>query len=112
MADKEQIRQQCIRQEQKLNKEYAYFQENAGSLLISGLSSLVFSGFGESKKHQKAVDSGQNLAAKTPAVPLGLSDYLKVGKMMIPTIWEIAQPVIIAWGIRKIKSFFTGRGKG
>ena len=40
--DKEQIRRQCVVQEQKLNDDFLYIQENAGSLLISGFTGLLF----------------------------------------------------------------------
>jgi len=111
LADKEQIRQQCRQQEQKLDQAYAYAQEHVGSLLLSGLFSLLFSNAGESKKRKDVTSSRQLSVAKTPAVSLGLSDYLKVGQMMLPVIWDIAQPVIIAWGIRKIKTLFRKRVK-
>ena len=42
ISDKERIQRQCKRQEQKLNEDFSYIQENAGSLLLSGLSSLLF----------------------------------------------------------------------
>ena len=38
ISDKERIQRQCKRQEQKLNEDFSYIQENAGSLLLSGLS--------------------------------------------------------------------------
>ncbi len=41
ISDKERIQRQCKRQEQKLNEDFSYIQENAGSLLLSGLSSLL-----------------------------------------------------------------------
>ena len=37
ISDKERIQRQCKRQEQKLNEDFSYIQENAGSLLLSGL---------------------------------------------------------------------------
>lgn len=33
ISDKERIQRQCKRQEQKLNEDFSYIQENAGSLL-------------------------------------------------------------------------------
>ena len=42
LADKQRIQQACLEQENKINKTFTYIQENAGSLLLSGLSSLLF----------------------------------------------------------------------
>ena len=42
ISDKERIRKQCVIQEQKLNDDFSYIQENAGSLLISGFTTLLF----------------------------------------------------------------------
>ena len=38
LADKQRIQQACLEQENKINKTFTYIQENAGSLLLSGLS--------------------------------------------------------------------------
>ena len=102
LADKEQIRQQCRLQEQKLNEAFTYVQENTGSLLLSGLSSLLFSGSGTSKKTKALPASGD-----APTVALGFADFLSIGKSMMPVIWEIAQPMIIAWGIKKVQKIIT-----
>ena len=109
-TEKEHIRQQCCRQEQKLNAGILYLQDNAAGLLISGASALLFSGSGGTAQKDKTVSSPAHSHATTS---LGLSDYLSIGKMMVPVLWEIAQPLIITWGIRKMKKIianaFTGK---
>ena len=50
ISDKERIQRQCKRQEQKLNEDFSYIQENAGSLLLSGLSSLIFPAISQQQK--------------------------------------------------------------
>jgi len=110
LADKEQIRHQCQQQEQRLNASVAYIQDHAGSLLLSGVSSLLFSGSGKTAQKTIALSPPKGSQDK---VSLGLADYLSIGKTMIPLLWEIVQPLIITWGIRKaktiIKNIFTGK---
>jgi len=85
--------------ESKLNANCAYIQQNMGGLLVSSLTSFVFS----PKKQE-----GENLTASDmPALPVGglaLSDYLSIGKSMLPHLWVIAKPVLISWGIGKVQS--------
>jgi hypothetical protein len=100
LADKEDLRKQCLLREQKLNNAFSYMQENAGSLLLSGVSYLIFPG---AKTAQRTnTSTPETDTSRKPAALSGLSDWLSVGKMLIPVAWEIVQPFIISWGIRKI----------
>lgn len=101
LADKQRIQQACLEQENKINKTFTYIQENAGSLLLSGLSSLLF----PAKPDKKGETAQGTVASATPATtsPLGLSDYLSVGKALVPLAWEIIQPLVVSWGIRTIR---------
>ena len=103
LADKEQIRQQCWLQEQKLNKAFTYVQEHTGSLFLSGLSALLFSGSDASKKAKTLPTASDN----APTVSLGFADFLSIGKSMMPVIWEIVQPMLIAWGIKKVQKLIV-----
>lgn len=105
LADKQRIQQACLEQENKINKTFTYIQENAGSLLLSGLSSLLFS----AKPDKKGETAQGTVASATPATtsPLGLSDYLSVGKALVPLAWEIIQPLVVSWGIRTIRKKIT-----
>lgn len=113
ISDKERIRQQCREQVQKLNNDFSYIQENAGNMLLSGLSSLVFPGSKQSTRSDESGPSTRNVGL--PAVALGLSEYLSIAKGMIPLAWELAQPFIVSWGIRKAKKWlgnvFGGKKK-
>ena len=99
ISDKERIQRQCKRQEQKLNEDFSYIQENAGSLLLSGLSSLLFP---SNKSTTKTNDKNTApVTAGQPSIALGISDYLSIAKGMIPIAWDLAQPFIMTWGIKK-----------
>ena len=102
ISDKERIQRQCKRQEQKLNEDFSYIQENAGSLLLSGLSSLLFP---SNKSTTKTNDKNTApVTAGQPSIALGISDYLSIAKGMIPIAWDLAQPFIMTWGIKKRKN--------
>lgn len=105
LADKQRIQQACLEQENKINKTFTYIQENAGSLLLSGLSSLLF----PAKPDKKGETAQGTVASATPATTsqLGLSDYLSVGKALVPLAWEIIQPLVVSWGIRTIRKKIT-----
>ena len=105
LADKQRIQQACLEQENKINKTFTYIQENAGSLLLSGLSSLLF----PTKPDKKGETAQSTVASATPATtsPLGLSDYLSVGKALVPLACEIIQPLVVSWGIRTIRKKIT-----
>ena len=103
-ADKEHIRQQCRRQEQKLNESFVYIQDNASGLLISGVSALLFHGSNKIAKKDKISSSPAHPQAT--ASP-GLFDLLSIGKTMVPVLWDIVQPLIINWCIRKMTKFIA-----
>ena len=108
LAEKEQIRQQCRQQEIKLNEAFAYINENAVSLLLSGLSSLLFPGSATAKNKKALASSSAYIPVdNTQSTSFGLSDYLSIGKMMVPVIWEITKPVLITWGINKVKKIIA-----
>ena len=105
ISDRRRIQQECTIQEQKLNEDFSYIQENAGSLLLSGLSSLLFP---SNKSTTKTNDKNTApVTAGQPSIALGISDYLSIAKGMIPIAWDLAQPFIMTWGIKKAKKWFS-----
>lgn len=103
ISDKEQIRKQCVLQEQKLNEDFVYIQENASGLLLSGFSALLFPG-----SKAKKTDSDSTVAIQeAPSAPIGFSDYLAIGQSLLPLAWDVARPFLYTWGIRKAQTWFT-----
>lgn len=76
ISDKERIRKQCVIQEQKLNDDFSYIQENAGSLLISGFTTLLF----PNTKSKKTESTETATTASQPVTPIGFSDYLSIAQ--------------------------------
>lgn len=104
ISDKERIRRQCVIQEQKLNDDFSYIQENAGSLLISVLPPY----------YSRTLNQKQNPPIRQlhPYLPqkqqshrlLGLSEH---STRTSSVAWDVAKPFCLL-GIRKAQSWFTG----
>ena len=99
ISDKERIRKQCVIQEQKLNDDFSYIQENAGSLLISGFTTLLF----PNSKSKKTESTETATTASQPVTP----DYLSIAQGLLPVAWDVVRPFLLTWGIRKAQSWFT-----
>ena len=103
LHEKRRVTEECELRKIKLNADCAYIQAHAGSLLLSGLSSLLFSG--GNKKHEAKASANQTVSAT--AMPLGWGDLLSIGKSLLPVVWEVAQPIIMTWGIQKVRKWFS-----
>lgn len=106
-SDKERIRLQCSIQGQKINNDISYIQENAGNLLLSGLSSLLFPNSKQTTAQTGGAGQAAPNAAALASVPFGLTEYLSIAKSMVPVAWELAQPFIVSWGVKKAKKWFV-----
>lgn len=102
-SDKRKLLKVCTEQEHKLNDDFTYIQNNAGSLVLSGLSGLIFP---NTKSKTQTTDT------KTPAKttghttsPLKVADYLTIGLGAVPLIWDFARPLVMSWGIKKANSW-------
>ena len=79
ISDKRRIKRQCIIQKQKLNDDFSYIQEHAGSLLLSGVTSLLFPNSKSEKKESIPTVS----TSETPLSSIGISDYLHLSLIHI-----------------------------
>ena len=103
ISDRQQIQAKCAIQKQKLNEDFSYIHENLGSLFLSGVSSLLFSSSKEKKNETETNQPKQTSRVST--VSLGLSDYVSVAQSLLPMAWDIARPLLTAWGVRKIQTW-------
>ena len=121
LADKIEIEEKCRIQEKKLNNDFAYIQDNTASLLLSGVTTLLFPSKNTTTKssqqssltrQQSPVDGRQSSTGidsiSTRSPQISISDYMAIAKGLLPVAWEILQPIIIAWSIRKAKSMIAG----
>jgi len=113
-AEKIDIEAKCRMQEKKLDDDFAYIKHNASSLLLSGISTLLFPPKNTTTKtgQQLALSSETADYNMTKSPVLSLSDYIAITKSMLPVVWGVLQPIIIAWGIRKAKSVLSGLFSG
>lgn len=104
ISDRQRIQKECAMQEQKLNDDFSYIQENAGNLLLSGMSAILFP---NSKTKSKSTDPNQPSSSvpATPTAPLGFSDLISVAQSLLPVAWDVARPLLMTWGIRKAQAW-------
>jgi hypothetical protein len=114
LAEKSSIEKKCRQQKKKLNEDFTYIQNNASTLLISGISAIFFRAKSTDKKVKKPAlpTSGDNHRKIAENVSLSASDYLNIAKGFLPVVWEIIQPLVLAWGISKAKSLCSGLFSG
>jgi hypothetical protein len=102
-TDRRRIQQECTIQEQKLNADFSHIQENAGTLLLSGVSALLFP---NTKTKSKGTESNQPVhTSEVPSMSLGFADYLSVAQGLLPVAWDVARPLLTAWGIQKVQAW-------
>ena len=124
-AEKHQLEVLCKKQEERLAVHARYLQDNAGSLLLSGVSALLSSSGTPKAEKEKADSASQRQGARSfaqrqaaaptiPGLPMGLSTLLKVPKMVsigagwMPLAWQVAQPLLITWSIKRVKRIIGG----
>ena len=109
-SEKNVIEEKCRVQKKKLDDDFVYIKENVSSLLLSGVSTLLFPPKNASTKagNQLAITSGADGQNATKGPALSVSDYFTITKSLLPVAWEVIQPIIIAWGIKKAKSMLSG----
>lgn len=103
--DKQRLLQESRNQEQKISEHFSYLQEHAGSLIFSGITSLLFPS--SKSTAQKEESKPEHVSHDHPAVSLGAADYLSIAKGMLPLAWDLAQPLLLTWGIKKAKKWLT-----
>ena len=108
LAEKKEIESKCSVKAKKINDTIDYIRENSSGLIISGLSSLLFSSGRYKNKHEKQaialVDDNsqpQNITLQNNIL----------AKKIPPLIWSMLKPMLIRWGIKKVKSMFFGSSK-
>ncbi|MDR1336215.1 MAG: hypothetical protein LBK22_05235 [Tannerella sp.] len=97
-ARKAILQEQCRIRERKLNEDVVYIRDNAGSLLLSGLSWLIAPGTGR----QTDVTPVKTGAAPPASSAFNPADMLSTAKALWPAVREIARPILVSWVINRI----------
>ena len=101
-SDKLQAKMNGEEAARRLNENFTYIQENGGGLILSSVGSFLLSG----------IKAGKNEDAGLPALLAGkpgLGDALSIGSAIMPHLWGIARPVLVAWGISKLQSLLLNK---
>lgn len=106
LTEKQRLKEACKVKEKKLNDDFTYIEDNAASLLLAGVSSLLFP---KKKKEPVSAVAKQPSTDNTTSNSLSLSNYLSIVKSMMPAAWEVARPLLISWGIQKVQSWALGK---
>ncbi|NDV95550.1 hypothetical protein D0T84_11600 [Dysgonomonas sp. 521] len=98
--EKDMVRRECEESEHRLSDHWTYLSDNAGSLLFQSTVNAILSsfGFGANKKKQQEETSTSN------SLLSGLTAYY-------PVVWELVQPLLWRYFMKKIKSIFSGKKK-
>ena len=109
LIDKISLQEKCRRQEKKLNANFDYIRVNSSFLLTSTLSSLLFSPRRAKEKPEKqAVAIIDETSQSLDKALLSFDNLYLVAKSFAPIVWNIIQPMLVRWGISKVKSMIFG----
>lgn len=103
--EKEVLRRECAESETRLSEHWEYLSDNAPSLLINNAASGIagWLGFGGKESKDKGTEASE---------PAGLVQTVWSGLMAYyPLVWEIVQPLLWRFAVKKIKSLFSGKKK-
>lgn len=106
LIEKQRIETACNEKEEKLNETFSYMQANAGTLLLSAFSSVLFPTKKKSKEEDKK-EGGNSINFSDETSKMQLSDYFSIGKSLLPIAWEVVQPIMVGWGIKLIRKKLT-----
>lgn len=95
-------RQECAESEERLAGHWSYLSDNAGSLLLKSAINAVLHQFGFGSK-EKAKEDDSNRIVHSGLLGNLIAYY--------PIVWEIVQPMLFRFVIKKIKSIFSGKKK-
>ncbi len=103
--EKELLRQECAESEARLSEHWEYLSDNAPTLLINSAVSGITSwmGFGGKQNKEKETEVSESTGVLQTAWR-GLMAYY-------PMVWDIVQPLLWRFAVKKIKSLFFGKKK-
>ena len=92
-CEKQKLMKQCDQQEQLIGEHITYIQQNAGSLIIKGVNSIMFPKNTPQKQSSSSLHNEDN----------GLNGYLDQIKGYVPMLWGVVRPILISWGMNKFR---------
>ena len=103
--EKEIVKREVNDSEARLAGHWNYLNENIGTLLFSSAINTAFRKLG-----LKASKESENKAEKAQSP--GIFQSIFGGFMTVsPLIWELVQPMLMGYAMKKVKSLFTRKSK-
>ncbi len=102
--EKEIVRRECAESEERLADHWSHFKDNAGSLIFYSAINSIMKGFGFGGKKE----SEDKPETRSNSLVNGLLSSLTT---YYPLIWDMVQPMLIRFAMRKIKSIFSRKKK-
>lgn len=95
IAERRLLRQECRVQKQKLNNNFNYIYQNAGSLLISGFVTLFLN------KHKDSQEEAEDGFGNGQATENPFTGYVNMAKRMMPFVWDLVKPIAYGWLLKQ-----------
>ncbi|WP_165041728.1 hypothetical protein [Dysgonomonas sp. ZJ709] len=107
--EKQILRSECAEGEARLGEHWSYVTDNFTSLLFTGALNGVRRklGFGGSPKREDKENENSSNHGSNGLIQGVLAGLLAVS----PLLWEMAQPMIMGFAMKKVKSIFTRKKK-
>lgn len=109
--EKEIARREVADSEDRLAEHWAYLSDNAPSLLFNSAVNGIAGWFGFGHKADPKRLNEPDDAEGTSGILGNLQGVFGNLSAYLPLVWEIAQPMLLRYAVKKFKSLFTRKKK-
>ncbi|MDL2277028.1 hypothetical protein LJC57_00385 [Parabacteroides sp. OttesenSCG-928-G07] len=106
-SEQSRLKRESKLMEKELAADFQYIHENAGSLLISTVSSLFFSHSKAGRKNASAAEKPTGGPSESIVSSLANPELLSIAGGVLPLVWSVVQPIVLAWGMKRVKNIFS-----
>lgn len=106
-SEQSRLKRESNLMERELAADFQYIHENAGSLLISTVSSIFLSPSKAGKKGGTTAAKTGSGASESIVSSLTNPELLSLAGGVLPLAWSVMQPIVLAWGMKRVKNIFS-----
>lgn len=107
--EKEMAKQEVLDSEARLSGQWVYMRNNLSVLLVNSVIDTTLKGFGlRASKSDSDQDENKDKDLQSPGI---FKSVLGSVAAISPLIWELVQPMLMSFALRKVKSIFSGSKK-
>lgn len=107
--EKEIARQEVLDSEARLSGQWVYMRNNLSVLLVNSVIDTTLKGFGlKSSKSDSNKAKNKDEELQSPGI---FKSVLGSMAALSPLIWELVQPMLMSFALKKVKSIFSGGDK-